>query len=512
MLDKKELLEPIDHYAAERVAAHFDELTSSHKEILAVLFAHFRQGHLAIDAPEMEPFPKDREGREWVVREGNFLYLQKNAELERALVAEIVRLKEAKPALEFGDSTLDPRLNREQKRAVEKALLSSFFVLTGGPGTGKTFTATALIQASVQAANVSDFSVIVTAPTAKAASHLGGKIEQQLPDSVSLQVGTLHRLLGRDNVVCADLIVVDESSMIDASMFLKFLKSIPSGCRVVLIGDKNQLPPVEAGSVFADLIECGTLSSQQLVSSKRTSDKQLLNIGQAILSANEEALFTALGSSFIDLEALDLERLWERCKEHFMLYFSEELSPADLLAQGMGKLAILSCIRKGPLGVDTINERFYQEVMAEAPADAWVLVPLMITANHHDLQLYNSDQGVLLVKKGKEPRALFSDGQGGAREFPLAVLSSYAYNYALSVHKSQGSEYEEVVVLVPQGAEVFGREVLYTAVTRAKKSISIASTKELIQVTLANSSLKRSGLQERLERVSGICRRQSGKL
>lgn len=546
MWDEKECFESIDRCVAHRIAARFDQITPAQELVLMTLFALFRQGHLVLDAslkgqerlcdalsissPQeflsrlregLQSFPQDREGLSWVVQEGELWYLQKNAQIESSIVEHLQRLQLATPMLELSAYTPDTRLNDEQSLAVEKGISSLLFFLTGGPGTGKTFTASFLIKACVEAAGpLEEFSVIVAAPTGKAAFHLGSSLRLQLPSHVSLRVGTIHHLLGkrRDeeeelNVVCADLILVDESSMIDAPLFESFLSAIPSGCRVVFIGDKNQLPPVESGSIFADLVDSALLPSVELITSVRTDSKALLSIASRIIKGEEEGLIETLQqeSAWIDLERCDEEplfdRLWQEYGDRFTLFLSEQelhaLPLEQCLALGKGHFAILSCIRKGELGIEAINQQCYQRVMQSAPFDAWVLIPILITANHHDCDLYNSDQGVLLIKKGGSPSCLdntvlFPSHEGGVRTIPLGSLRSFSFNYALSVHKSQGSEYEEVLILAPPGSEVFGREVLYTAVTRAKRKMVIASTQDLLLKTVRRTSRRWSGLQARL--------------
>ncbi len=449
-----------------------------HTEVLAALFAHSRQGHLAMESQEsLPPNP-------YTHQDGNLLYLQKNWIYETQIVTHLERLHRATPSIAM-TASLDPHLNAQQQQAIIQGMSRSLFLLTGGPGTGKTYTAAQWIKTA-------GMRVIATAPTGKAVAQLEASL-RRFSNDADIQSGTLHGLLGiqrrETEELYADLIIVDECSMIDAKIFAHLLAAVPSGARLLLIGDKDQLPPVEAGSIFADILDAGVYPSVELTTCLRSEQSDILTLATAIKQGNAK----------IACDDLSLTQIWEHGKDRFPSYHVE-LPPVEELLRSMGRYCILSCVRRGPYGVDAINRLFINQYMREAPANAWWTIPIMITRNHEEMDLYNGDLGILVRKAGMDDYALFHDRRGGYRQIHALALPSFEYAYCFSVHKSQGSECDEALILIPPGSEQFGREVLYTAVTRARRKVSLAGSKELLAQAIATSSRKKSGLTLRIKK------------
>lgn len=387
------------------------------------------------------------------MREGHVTELPKHEELTKTLVAHARRLRGvmASEALDLPDV-----LNAEQRQAIKTALSQRFSIITGGPGTGKTFTAATLIRAH-------GGKVLLGAPTGKAASHLlkkaGGK------------GGTLHSLLGikspldywkSPRKLQADLVVIDESSMIDFPMFSHLLSAISSSTRLVMMGDFNQLPAVEGGSIFADLVVSGKLPCTELKTCLRSDRHEILNLAQQILEGEKQDIRTCdLGFSSGQVETI-YKRLFRYVKLRDFSCFR-----------------ILSTLRRGPLGVNAINQRLHEHLKLER-------FPILLTQNDARRGFVNGDTA--MVEGGV---AYFPCG----REERLCRLPSYELAYCLSVHKSQGSEYDEVLFLVPEGSEVFGKEVLYTAITRARNFLDIDGEPKEIRESLHRSSIKPSKIR-----------------
>jgi exodeoxyribonuclease V alpha subunit len=537
-------LELIDLVFAESVLKKLGSKEEAHAALLATLFALSRQGHLAFSeemlpsllleeiAPlvrrGIETFPQEGitqnpTGRpsEWVCQTGDHLYLQKNWVQESEILISLMRLNQS--GAEVPPPVCDSRMNAEQRQAVSTGMQHNFSLLTGGPGTGKTFTAAAIVKAhlsSLSAEQRTHFRLILSAPTGKAASHLEASLRKELGTELPLRSGTLHSLLGvkehsyeeESQPLFADLILIDECSMIDSRLFSRLLASIQTSTRVVLIGDQDQLPPVEAGSIFADLVDSNCFPTTRLTQVLRSESKEILSLANAIKHANaEEALNLA---EWTDLEegkksiSQLYNTLWERYQEKFPLPLSEKPIPEQIFGQS-GAFTLLSCMRKGPLGVDALNSFFLNQSIRGADSGSWLPLPIMITRNDSELELFNGDQGLLVRQVSldfsfkelqMQDYALFADRKGGYRMFPALTLGSFEYSYCQSVHKSQGSEYSEVLILVPGGSEVFGREVLYTAVTRAKHKVALAGSRETFLQSVGSSSRKVSGLKERLLR------------
>lgn len=461
-------------YFAEKT---FPEGNEEQKNFLASIFNAAAAGHLClkVDAPfalperlvsedPVETFPKKP-----LCRQGNRYYLQRNWVYETRLITHLKRLLQPIDPLSMKDTE---QLTEEQLKAIEMSLTHRLTLITGGPGTGKTYTAKRLVESFLQAKP--DGRVLLAAPTGKAAARLESSITKA-------HVATLHAHLGRDlraetPLLEADLILVDESSMADAVYFSSLFAAVPESARLVLIGDGDQLPPVESGSLFADLVELAEESAKipciRLTRCLRSDQEQILSLAKAAREGNS-------GPILAKMESIDL---WKEIELHF----------AD--KQEFDQFRILSCIRKGPLGVDTLNEAIFRRFWERLRPGEFLTSPILITKNDPRTGLMNGDTGVL--------RRCYPDLHKGEAIFPkttlpVALLPPYELAYVLSVHKSQGSEYEDLVLLVPTGSETFGREVLYTAITRAKCSLRIDGDPEVVHAALMRSSRKASGLKER---------------
>lgn len=414
----------------------------------AATFFSFRLGHLCLEKKIIE----DKELAS-LLPEGR-IYLPKCAEIEDQIIKHIQRLLSYTKQQEIEFSSF-PDLTKEQNHAVRMAKSCSLSLLTGGPGTGKTHTACRIIE-------IFNCPTLVLAPTGRAASHL----LQKSPSSV--KGGTLHSwLLQQEDYLDANLIIVDECSMIDPPLFVRLLSCIGPHTTLILMGDADQLPAVEGGSIFADLLDSTCIPTTKLSIPLRSERKELVELATHILCGNFLRTYCIdLGFSKGHIPTI-YQNLWEYVQN-----------------KDFSSFRILSTLRKGPLGVDALNaflfEKFYKETAS---------IPIMITKNDRQTGLANGDTGFL--KKG---RAFFKDSSFAVEELP-----PYEYAYCLSVHKSQGSEYEEVLFLVPEGSEYFGREVLYTAVTRAKKKIAIDGSDKEITAALGKTSRKLSGICEKLQ-------------
>lgn len=392
------------------------------------------------------------------MRAGFLTDLPKHKHLIDSIVTHVKRLNGPMPA---AVPTLPDALNIEQRQAVETALAHRLSIITGGPGTGKTFTATALISAH-------DGTTLIGAPTGKAASHL--------IDKVGGEGGTLHTLLNIKSLLDtlrapqplqAELIVIDESSMIDPTLFAHLLSAISDTTRIVFMGDVNQLPAVEGGSIFADLIASRAVPVTELKTCMRSDRREILDLAAAVLAGTTEDIRTCdLGFASGSIEIIYKRLIQYASKKDF------------------SNFRILSTLRRGPLGVTALNHLLHEELNVPQ-------VPILITRNDPKRGFANGDTAMI---EGEV--AYFPDG----REAPLVQLPPYELAYCLSVHKAQGSEYDDILFLVPDGSESFGREVLYTAITRARNTLDIDGNPEEIAGALSYSALKPSKIRDYLQR------------
>lgn len=470
----------LEHF--EKVDLFFAKTFSEDEEVflfLAYLFKTARLGHLCSiiddkltpDSPFSEKIinGSKKVGRE-IVEEAlhqveNRWYLKRNFECEQILLTHVARLKKGLPdriAL-----TACENLNEEQKWAVEKSLSSPLTFVCGGPGTGKTRTAVSIIS------HFPKKRVAVAAPTGKATANLRNSIKE----SENCTVATLQSLLKkkRQTYLPYDLIVVDEGSMIDAFLMTELFSAVFDESQLVILGDINQLPPVGVGNFFADLVmresECVVFLKKCL----RAELKEVLDLANRVNQKEIVPIFTLPKQK--ELVALLSEKL--------CLASSPPLE--DLFVQ-YKRFRILTPQRVGPFGVESLNRRLYEENKKKGAN----YIPITIKANNSDTDLYNGDFGFL---SEKEKMAYFE----GGKKIPLSFLPPFEFGYLLSIHKSQGSEFDEVMVLLPEGSENFGKEMLYTAVTRAKRKITLLGAlfgdSQILEKIYKNDGKRISGLQ-----------------
>ncbi len=487
---------------------------------LAYLLKAAREGHLCVQinddviVPQFEDFIAVPQGHEKilkgaknyqgeaVVKYGDLFYLQRNWIKETVCLEEFLRIVNDKPDFIPNIEQTDlSHLLPEQAAAIKACLNSSLTILTGGPGTGKTFTAGHMLKtllgglSQVQKGN---FEIALTAPTGKAAANLQKSIATVLKEE-NIVAKTLHTLLKIrkkhvETVLSADLILVDECSMIDTSVMATLLKAVKPGARLILLGDKNQLPSVDVGSVFAnivDFIQGSPLSNSKCIELKKCMRAELQGIVQFSQQIKEGQL--NLNQAFEGIERVADDYLLQSKK--FVEWIASQFK-----IFGFSQFRVLSPMRKGPWGIDSLNKQIYNQLKKRHFSNAPMEVPIMITRNDEDTGLYNGDVGILHTQSDVLAGRFDAEDMAmmEGREIPALLLPSFELAYCISIHKSQGSEFSKIVLVLPEGSEQFGREVFYTAVTRARRSISLLATNATLQATLSRPSLRLSGLPQRL--------------
>lgn len=447
----------------------------------------------------------------------NRLYLQKSFFFEVKAAKALAKVQNFQPLPLFNESAFlqkledlfhEGKLLERQKAALAKALNHSLSFICGGPGTGKTYTASYLLQLFMSTLKPGcTLEAAIAAPTGKAAAHL----KEKIAGIGEFSAKTLHSLLGirqgrpfAKKSLPYDVIIVDEASMIDIKLMGYLLESIKEGARLILLGDPGQLPPVDAGSAFADLVQLEKESTTFLERPLRFEHQEIYQFSVAIQKSDSSLLLDLLKSNKQpNLRHLSLSQpeLIHYAGSHFSRTASEKIDPMTALQESRC-FRMLSCLRAGPFGVDTLNAEILRQHLKSTPYGSWWTAPILLAANDHVKRLYNGANGLVICRMrggkdgafGEEDKAYFAQDDGSLLTIPCLQLPRFEWAFCISVHKSQGSEYDHVLLVVPPGSEVFGREVLYTAATRAKQKLELAGPLETIVETVKRCSLRTSGI------------------
>ncbi len=466
---------------------------------------------------------------------GDRLYLQRYFEYEKRL-AEKIRTIATSPEELHGDGALSDILFGRRKTsetdwqrlAAEQALEHKFLIISGGPGTGKTTTVVKILALLQSTAN-SSLRIALAAPTGKAAMRLQESIgvsvhrlplEKPILESIPLQASTLHRLLGvkhnspffrhnKDNPLFYDVVVVDEASMVDLALMSKLVDALRPGTRLILLGDKNQLASVESGTVLADLITALPGNTVELQKSYRF-DSGIQRFADAINAGNSQQAWELMEQDDPQNISLMEEDAAEYGGEMYCLYMSavrqaETLNDYKNLFSSLQSFKILCANRHGQAGVSGINDRVEHYLTGQGYdcfSTRWYEGrPVMITRNDYGLDLYNGDMGVCL-RDPENPEIMkvwFERSDGSLKGLMPGRISGCQTVYAMTIHKSQGTEIHEILVVLPaRESGLLTRELLYTAVTRAKKSVKIKSSRAVFERAVNEKIKRHSGLAARL--------------
>lgn len=476
----------IDILVAQKLLAKEVDPPVEWLQVLSTLSEKTREGHLFIETDVPLPPLKG------VVRVGNRLYLERNFKPLNTVEERLKSLTSVDPIPIHGDLPLTD----EQRGAIEKLMASSVSFLFGGPGTGKTYTAGWLVR--ILAPHIK--TVALAAPTGKAARTLRASIERVLGAEKGLHIKamTLHALLGRDNYpLHDDLIIVDESSMIDLQMMAKLFTKVRPTSRLILMGDPDQLPPIEEGSLFADLAPLGTLLTKSLRMGNVALQGAASSIRRGEMPKFDEEVvtFREILNPFEALKTLVQEAVG---------LFPQEFTNHEESFQALDQFRLLASQKMGPLGVDSINRALFIEMAKRR--NTLLPLPIMITKNDYTQDLFNGECGLLVVSSSECQRgpdyplkglkgayALFQTSLG-LKQFEVSHLPPFTLAWCLSIHKSQGSEFKRVRLLLPDTPPHACRELLYTGLTRAKAGADIWSSLDVLNTLLSRSCQRESGL------------------
>ena len=449
--------------------------------------------------------------------------------------------------LSNGLERLFPKQTNKQKEAAYLAVAHKFCIISGGPGTGKTATVIKILALLLE--QNPNLNLVMIAPTGKAANRLKEAVTKTLPSldcnpaiktAIPTETYTIHRLLGSrlnspyfhfsaNNPLPYDVVVVDEASMIDLALMAKLLQAIPNQAHLILLGDKDQLASVEAGTVLGDICEAGLMQANAINNSQLTvHNSKLDNINSSIILLDksyrfseqsgiwklsqavkqgdgETALQVLKSANYSDIEWHSLtEALPIDLIKQISTKFSMFEAQPEIALQNFDKFRVLCATRHGLHGILNINqsvENYYRHT-GQIKSNSYHGQPIIIKRNDYHLNLFNGDIGIIFNISGQK-KAIFLDSAGQRREFWPNRLPEYETVYAMTIHKSQGSEFEQVLMILPsQFSPVLTKQLIYTGITRAGKKISIWGNEEIFKQAVATDVDRFSGLTDQLLNVN----------
>ncbi len=424
---------------------------------------------------------------------------------------------------------LAPEAEQDQQReAARVALNKGLCIISGGPGTGKTTTVVKIVALLLTHYGPT-FRIALAAPTGKAAMRLKESVAAQIPllpvenevkEVIPREARTLHRLLGvrkysplfthsSKRPLPWDAVIVDEASMVDLALMGKLADALSQGTRLILLGDKDQLASVESGAVLSECI--GVLSENVVeLHTAHRFNAEISTLAGFIRDGDGNATTMIIEDEKVS-SILKAEGDWlVGCADRYEQYLRQARSACDpealpALFQLFNSFRILCTLKNGPSGVAGINEKIEKILSARGFASGkqrWYPGrPVIVSRNDYNLGLYNGDIGICLPEfPGSQSFFVWFEREAGVfRRFMPVRLPSHETAWALTVHKSQGSEFREVMVVLPEtDHQLLSRELLYTAVTRAREKVFIRDPASLCGQMVNRAIDRSSGLAEQL--------------
>ena len=471
---------------------------------------------------------------------------------------DVPRLKEGLSRL--FPKTHDGQTDR-QRMAAFVSVMKSFCVISGGPGTGKSTVIAKIMALILEQTNSIQMRIALAAPTGKAAARLeeainNGKqmlsVTDPIKEAIVAEASTIHRLLGTvpgspyfrhnaGNPLPVDTVIIDEASMVDLALMSKLVQAVPPNGRLILLGDRDQLASVEAGAVLGDICDTGRIHRRQggMADPNRIQDCVVqLNksyrfgtdsgIGALSRAVNKgdgkQALSLLKGSEYQDVGWKTVptsppgrspahrstgagNALHRALKEIIIQGYKPYLEAGDPMEifHLFKRFRILCALRKGPHGVSTLNllaEQVLREENLINPENRWYRGrPVLITRNEYNLGLFNGDIGIILPDPASDYdfRAFFLFPDGTLRKVMPIRLPEHETVYAMTVHKSQGSEFDKALLLLPdRHTPVLTRELIYTGITRARQSVEVWATERVFLEGVSRRTERASGLRDAL--------------
>ena len=432
---------------------------------------------------------------------------------ETGVAQRLINLKESpsnirpihpEKAIEWVQQKLSIELAQGQEKAVLQAATSKVLIITGGPGTGKTTIITAVLRIFQQLR----LRILLAAPTGRAAKRMN--------EATGWEAKTIHRLLeyslhkggfkkDQDNLLDADVVIIDEASMIDTLLMYHLLKAIPPHAHLILVGDVDQLPSVGPGNVLKDIIKSGRFTVVMLSEIFRQAQESMIVVNAHKIN---EGQLPVLGEIDKRQEA-DFQFIQEENPEKILqmiLDLCSERIPTEFRYHPLREIQVLTPMHKGTIGVTNLNIELQKRLnpgtsgISRGTWNFGLGDKVMQIVNNYDKDVFNGDIG-WISKIDAEEKEVTIDFDGRAVLYDYSELDEIVLAYAVSVHKSQGSEYPVVILpVVTQHYLLLQRNLIYTGITRAKKRVVLIGTKKALAIAIRNNKPQRryTFLSERL--------------
>ncbi len=556
----RQLFNDLDFVLTEHLSALAPGMPDALKSLITLLSYRLRQGHscLNLDCPDWNAAERSLLPLEWqdwpqrayfedlfaqaasivgragefkpLIFDGNSLYFHRFFICEQHLAAWIKEHAQ-QPEKVVNETVLDGSMHayfpgasaseNAQAKAASLAVRHPLTLICGGPGTGKTTTVIKALRMIAEQPRVGTLRVALAAPTGKAAARLKESLGGVLPEAVLHSVGTLHRLLrihpmtGKASFntqapLPLDVLVVDECSMIDLPLMKQLMEAVASETQLILLGDPDQLASVEVGSIFSDMISAVRKNpfapAVFLEKNYRfAEDSGIGTLCACIRKGDTERAEICLDQAFTDFKRENnpqrIDPALEPLLSAWSAYFSAGSPEAALAA--LSSFRILCALHEGPSGVNHLNDCVTQYCLARTGETVsgrfFHRMPVLVRKNDQATGLYNGDVGVVWKQADGSMRAYFTDEKTAVRSFSLPFLPDWDTAWAMTIHRSQGSEFERVLLVLPEhDSPVLSRELIYTGLSRAKFHVTVWAKRDIFMGALGRPVARASRLAERL--------------
>ena len=576
--------EALDYQLAKLLQTQNGQCNSTLEQCILEISKHTREGQIFIPCDSAEQHELLSKNANKVVGEAgeykpliidkNYLYLNRYFSYQQQLAEDIsARLKSieqdssserwVKERLDLYFDTKNQDETNWQKEATERALKHSFLVLSGGPGTGKTTTISrilaTLIEQHLLHKNTDRLRILLAAPTGKASIRMLDslrkaqqtmKLSDAIVEQMPIQASTLHKLLryqpnkvqfkhNRNNPLNADVVLVDEASMIDIALMSKLIEAVPAQAKLILIGDKDQLSSVETGSVFADI--CAGLEasgSRNIVTlQKNWRFSKDSGIGQLAIATNQgdsQQLLKILydkeqpNCQLLSPTILEKNQIPSTLLTPWKNYFkvlNDPQSSINEIFEAFNQYRILCALRRGLNGSTIMSKRIETEITKQGFLQTHVQQPfsqknqnklwyhgrpIMVTQNSYSKGLFNGDTGIALIRD-KQVNVYFPDGnksggeeggivnKGTYKSFSPVRLPAHETTWAMTIHKSQGSEFNQVALILPHEVmPLLTKQLIYTGITRAREQLSLVASDSVLSAGVKTEVVKATRIEDYL--------------